>query len=111
MKHTRLFFLLSVLIGLGMVSCSEYSPEGIDDPLAEQVITEEPELNGIYVMLDTFGGWDEPETKTNFDISTLKVTWADGDTLGFFPNQGGQVEFPVNTGGEDSSTAKFDGGG
>ncbi len=42
--------------------------------------------------------------------SALVFKWAAGDTLGIFPNKGGQVEFPITI-QESSTSASFDGGG
>ena len=44
------------------------------------------------------------------DGNALLFNWAVGDTLGIFPNQGNQVEFPI-TAAQGSTSATFDGGG
>ena len=44
------------------------------------------------------------------DGSALLFNWAMGDTLGIFPNQGNQVEFPISS-AQGGSSASFDGGG
>ena len=45
------------------------------------------------------------------NMSNGKYLWEANDTLGIFPNVGGQVEFPIASGYVGSSYAKFDGGG
>ena len=42
--------------------------------------------------------------------STLRFSWALGDSLGIFPDKGNQVEFPI-TSTEGGTSAVFDGGG
>ncbi|MBO4417455.1 MAG: hypothetical protein J5801_04990 [Bacteroidales bacterium] len=44
------------------------------------------------------------------DGSALVFNWAAGDTLGIFPHEGNQVEFPIKT-QSSSTSATFDGGG
>ena len=62
----------------------------------------------------TLADWvaNDAKTRTNYDVTNdgVKVTWAKGDTIGVFPNVGGQVEFPI-TDGTESNQAQFDGGG
>ena len=68
-------------------------------------------VKGINVALTDFEFVDA-ETRTTYAPTDggMKVTWTAGDTLGVFPNVGGQVEFPISEGTE-SNQAKFDGGG
>ena len=44
------------------------------------------------------------------DGNALLFNWAVGDTLGIFPNQGNQVEFPISV-ANGTTSASFDGGG
>ena len=41
----------------------------------------------------------------------VEFAWADGDTIGIFPNTGAQAYFPILVGSETSNTASFTGGG
>lgn len=55
----------------------------------------------------------EEETRTTIVTAadnTLQLVWAENDTIGIFPNTGGQVAFPMIN-GAGSKNATFDGGG
>ena len=53
---------------------------------------------------------DDPATKAALRTSPLGFLWEAIDTVGIFPNQGGQVFFSMEN-GVGSNTASFDGGG
>ena len=50
-----------------------------------------------------------PQSKTSIQNSNVFV-WAEGDTVGIYPDTGGQVYFAMIP-GEGATSAKFDGGG
>ena len=55
-----------------------------------------------------------PETESRaFSLvnNQVEFSWADGDTIGIFPNEGAQAYFPILVGSEDSNSAGFTGGG
>ena len=54
----------------------------------------------------------ENEIESRLEVtSALKYLWELNDTIGIFPNKGGQVEFPVEAESVGNSKADFNGGG
>ena len=113
MKTTiRTLMMLSVCMGI--VSCT-------DDLLTESLEPQETNTEGFLkeIIVNAPGTivLDEVADTRNYsytyydDQGKFKLTteWIDGDTLGIFPDQGAQVEFPI--GGANGNSAKFDGGG
>ena len=62
------------------------------------------------IMFEQISGAGQTKATSVDDGIALVFKWAAGDTLGIFPNKGGQVEFPITT-QESSTSASFDGGG
>lgn len=101
---------LAVLLPFGLTACSSDDKPFVDnEPIA--AVNGGDVVKGINVSLSDFVS-DVAGTRTTYaDIDGgVKVTWAEADTIGIFPNQGGQVEFPIEAGTE-SNQATFDGGG
>ncbi len=101
---------MALCMPLLMLSCSnEDKALGEQEPIA--VNAGGGEVKGISVTLTDFEtvGADTRLAYTDSG-SGVKVAWAIGDTIGIFPNKGGQVEFPIEE-GTQSSQATFDGGG
>ena len=54
----------------------------------------------------------ENEIESRLEVTSgLKYLWELNDTIGIFPNKGGQVEFPVESNSVGTSKADFNGGG
>lgn len=53
--------------------------------------------------------YEEPNSRLILNNSMTSYVWQVKDTLGIFPTQGGQVEFPITE--EGTKVADFDGGG
>lgn len=51
------------------------------------------------------------ESRVAYQSDTKKYLWEKNDTLGIFPNVGGQVEFPIDESNVGTSFAEFNGGG
>ena len=101
---------LVILLPFGLTGCSSDDRPFVDnEPIA--VVNGSDVVKGINVSLSDFVS-DVAETRTAYadNDGGVKVTWAAGDTIGIFPNEGGQVEFPIQAGTE-SNQATFDGGG
>ncbi|MBQ7554492.1 MAG: leucine-rich repeat protein [Bacteroidaceae bacterium] len=101
---------IAICMPLFMLSCSnEEKLIAEQEPIA--VIAGEGEVKGISVTLTDFQVVST-DTRTAYTDSEpgMNVTWAKGDTIGIFPNKGGQVEFPIEE-GTQSKQAQFDGGG
>ena len=101
---------LAVLLPFGLTACSSDDKPFVDnEPIA--AVNGGDVVKGINVSLSDFVS-DVAGTRTTYADKDggVKVTWADADTIGIFPNQGGQVEFPIEAGTE-SNQATFDGGG
>ena len=47
----------------------------------------------------------------SFVNNEVAFSWANGDTIGIFPNEGAQAYFPILVGKEESNSASFTGGG
>ena len=62
------------------------------------------------ITFEQISGIEQTKATSVDDGIALVFNWAAGDTLGIFPNKGGQVEFPI-TSQESSTSATFDGGG
>ena len=101
---------MAILMPFGLTACN-----GDDKPFMDRepvsVVTGGDIVKGISVTLSDFESADA-KTRTAYSDGDggIKVTWAVGDTIGIFPNEGGQVEFPIQAGTE-SNEATFDGGG
>ncbi len=101
---------MAILMPFGLTSCSGDDKPFVDnEPIA--VKGGGDVVKGISVTLSDFESADA-KTRTAYSDAEggIKVTWAAGDTIGIFPNEGGQVEFPIQAGTE-SNEATFDGGG
>ena len=100
---------LAILITVGLTACSSDDKEFMDN---ESVASYKGDVvKGISVSLSDFVSAGA-ETRTAYSATDggIKVTWASNDTIGIFPNVGGQVEFPIEA-GTASNQATFDGGG
>ena len=100
---------LAILITAGLTACSSDDKEFMDN---ESVASYKGDVvKGISVSLSDFESAGA-ETRTAYSATDggIKVTWASNDTIGIFPNVGGQVEFPIEA-GTASNQATFDGGG
>ena len=99
MKKTFVWLTGTILFMSVFVACTDESKRILSGELEE-----------IIVSTDHF--ISENATRA-FYLSNNEVefTWADGDTIGIFPNEGAQAYFPILTNGEESSSASFTGGG
>ncbi len=111
MKAFRFYSLmvLAILMTAGLTACSSDDKEFMgNEPVASY---KGDIVKGISVSLSDFESAGA-ETRTAYSATDggVKVTWASNDTIGIFPNVGGQVEFPIEA-GTASNQATFDGGG
>lgn len=68
------------------------------------------ELREVIASADNF--IPEADSRAfSFVNNEVAFSWADGDTIGIFPNEGAQAYFPILVGSEDSNSASFTGGG
>ena len=101
--------ILAILMTTGLTACSSDDKEFLNnEPVASY---KGDVVKGISVSLSDFVSAGA-ETRSAYSASEggIKVTWASNDTIGIFPNVGGQVEFPIEA-GTASNQATFDGGG
>ena len=100
---------MAILMPFGLTACSNDDKPFVDyEPVA---VKGGDVVKGINVTLSDFIAANADTRTTYADIEGgVNVTWAAGDTIGIFPNEGGQVEFPIQT-GTKSNQATFDGGG
>ena len=100
MKKTLFIFSLMAMIVLA--SCSQEVVEDVSLQDVQEVRVIAPD-DIIFEDVSTRGTEIAPS-------GALRFSWAIGDTLGIFPNQGNQVEFPI-TATDGGTSAVFDGGG
>ena len=62
------------------------------------------------IEFEPISGSEQTKATSVDDGIALVFNWAVGDTLGIFPHEGNQVEFPIKT-QSSSTSATFDGGG
>ncbi len=68
------------------------------------------ELREVIASADNF--IPEADSRAfSFVNNEVAFSWADGDTIGIFPNEGAQAYFPILVGNEESNSASFTGGG
>ena len=91
----KIFFLCMV----GLCSCTQ-----------NQNIDEISDNDVKSVEVSILPSENEFESRLNV-TSGLKYLWELNDTIGIFPNKGGQVEFPVTEESVGTTSAKFNGGG
>lgn len=106
MNSKRYFQLLVAAAVLGFVSCSEQS-------LKETIQQDQPSA-GVTFQIDPFvPAMTDAMTGTRTTVSPGKVynvTWASGDVLGIFPEDGCQVPFKIADSQAGQASAQFDGG-
>ena len=101
MKNRILSLLASIAL-LSLASCTDEVQElaGEQSQLLKQIVmtTQDFQL--------------EADSRTVYQIAdgAVKCTWAENDTVGVFPDKGGQVYFPM-TSGAGTKNASFDGEG
>ena len=68
------------------------------------------ELREVIASADNF--IPEADSRAfSFVNNEVAFSWADGDTIGIFPNEGAQAYLPILVGNEGSNSASFTGGG
>lgn len=98
----RMFLLLAgVIVFLStFVSCREEAEE----------FNSSNELREIIAIAKPFVS-ESGSRAFSVKKGNVEFAWAEGDTIGIFPNTGAQAYFPILLGSESSNTANFTGGG
>jgi len=91
----KILFLFLV----GLCSCSQN--QSLDE-------ISDSEVKSVQVSI--IPSENEIDSRLNV-TSQLKYLWESNDTIGIFPNKGGQVEFPVTEESVGTTKANFNGGG
>ena len=101
MKNRILSFLASIAL-LSLASCT--------DEVQELAGEQSQALKQIVMTTQDFQ--PEADSRTVFKVAdgAVKCTWAENDTVGVFPDKGGQVYFPMIS-GAGTKNASFDGEG
>ena len=69
------------------------------------------EYQGVTMVIPPIAfDYEEPMTKIDLDLGSLKYLWAEKDSVGIFPDLGSQIYFSMSD-GVGQSVATFDGGG
>lgn len=103
MKTKALYSLASaILLAMAFTSCTDETQEVVNEQ--SQVLKQ--------IVMTTQDFELEIDSRTLFDITdeATKSTWAANDTVGVFPDEGGQVYFPMSL-GAGTKNAMFNGGG
>lgn len=99
------------LMASTFAACSSDDKSFVDQEPIAALINSNNDVKGISVTMADFTSADAGTRTTYFAVNGgVRVTWTQGDTIGIFPNEGGQIEFPIKT-GSASHQAKFDGNG
>jgi len=93
----KIIFIISALICGLLASCDSR------DNVTEEITSSMDEVR--FTVEDFIA---EDGSRTNITTSG-QFTWAEGDTLGIFPEEGYQTAFPISA-GSGTATALFDGG-
>ncbi len=103
---------MAFLMSYSLTACSSDEKPFVDnEPVAVKDAGGSDVVKGISVSLSDFALADGTTRTAYADVDGgMRVTWAAGDTIGIFPDVGGQVEFPIQA-GTASNQAVFDGGG
>ncbi len=103
---------MAFVMSYSLTACSSDEKPFVDnEPVAVKDAGGSDVVKGISVSLSDFALADATTRTAYSDVDGgMRVIWAAGDTIGIFPNVGGQVEFPIQEGTE-SNQAVFDGGG
>ena len=101
MKNRVLSFLASIAL-LSLASCT--------DEVQELAGEQSQALKQIVMTTQDFQ--PEADSRTVYQVAdgAVKCTWAENDTVGVFPDKGGQVYFPMIS-GAGTKNASFDGEG
>lgn len=105
MKASSLIFVIPAV--LSVTACFNESDANLDDGGEVQTITV---IGPSPIQFEPISGNVPTKGTSVQDGNALLFGWAVGDTLGIFPNQGNQVEFPISV-AQGSTSASFDGGG
>ena len=105
MKHLANFMALILLLSVG--ACS--SEEIISDRLIDNSETEISEIEAVIGKLQ-YEDSRTAVTMGDFSSSSIKLVWAEKDTIGIYPTDGDQLSFPI-TEGVGTNTCTFNGGG
>ncbi len=88
-----------------LFSCSKAE---VADIQAEK--TESDKVKTVSFVVPNFKDVEDISTKTQLGPDGTSFSWSANDTVGIYPNSGGQVYFAMED-GEGASSAQFDGGG
>ena len=101
MKNRILSLLASIAL-LSLASCT--------DEVQELAGEQSQALKQIVMTTQDFQ--PEADSRTVYQVAdgAVKCTWAENDTVGVFPDKGGQVYFPMIS-GAGTKSASFNGGG
>ena len=100
-----------VIISLSLLSLIFSCAEKIVPEVQKPELIEQGEYQSVTMVIPPISFDDEePMTKINLDLGSLKYLWAEKDSVGIFPDLGSQIYFSMAE-GVGQSVATFDGGG
>jgi len=101
--------LLALILMLSMGACS--SEDCVSEELGLNSDAEITEISAVIDELQYEGGSSRTAvTMGDFNNNTIKLVWADQDTIGIYPTEGDQLSFPIVE-GVGTTTCVFNGGG
>lgn len=100
-------FIISLSLLTLICSCAETVAPEVQFP---EPVGQEEYQSVTMVIPPILFDEDEPMTRINLNLSSLKYLWAEEDSVGIFPDMGSQIYFSMSE-GVGQSVATFDGGG
>ena len=91
-----------ILLLFPIVLCSCANNQNVDEFSNKEIESVEISISSLK---------SDFQSRVYFDVSDKLSKWQENDTVGIFPNKGGQVEFPITEESYNSTKAVFDGGG
>lgn len=98
-----------ITIAIGLVSCSETVDSMEENSSKEDIVTIDNYVRTFKVTASDFVSEENTRSSLVLNEGVLEFSWAEGDTIGVFPIDGFQVDFPISD-GVGTNTALFDGG-
>ena len=98
-------FIISLSLLTLICSCAETVAPEVQFP---EPVGQEEYQSVTMVIPPILFDEDEPMTRINLNLSSLKYLWAEEDSVGIFPDMGSQIYFSMAE-GVGQSVATFDG--
>ena len=110
-KMDGISIMKRIIISLSLLSLIFSCAEKVVPEVQKPELVEQGEYQSVTMVIPQISFDDEePMTKINLDLGSMKYLWAEKDSVGIFPDLGSQIYFSMAE-GVGQSVATFDGGG